>query len=867
MFNYYKKLLISTLRSEFAAAGGPEGWNVDVADGISEADNFIEALKIALENDNISKEEALALIDRLESDKDKTVRYTKSQVSKLINDLWVAWDVKNSWIDKNVLESAIRERAHSSGEVQTSIPKKQKVETEVTAIDPAAVEKIRKARVNGLITRYRNNEALKANSEVKQLFDTTIIVQAPSTKEEMDAFEKAMNTVIAVNEGKEAAAKETAAKETAAKETAAKETAAREARAAAERETANTNNNSTTSQLEVDLEPEPEVIKPTIEANDEVLFNDKLKEALNPDTHIFLDLWDGQIFVMPWNKEIRDGILMLEDSLWDDKYAAYAMLKLISDNQDSIKTVSQVYQESTKGLGWTQSVISYWKANDKALLDAAIWNSIKTIEIDKWSAWGNILSNVATLGFASIDTANVTALNIKDDSAWRQASSTDFFKGYTRTVWNSNNKRKIEKIKPLKSSEKEAYLKKLAEKIEDVLDDRQISDGELETAEGSIAKKYLENAWFDEGAFKRMRSWAVELNSSFIQDHKIVKFLNDNSDSILPSETWVSISKDWFIQFNSDVLAWEDAIIKIELAWVWKGSETKEVFMQKTTVPFSTLGIDWSILNGLPNSLEPIVLEKSGMFMQVTQNGVTIIWESVADWYDSVADFAERNDVIVASVLSSLITYTLLEGGISLGSWSMESITNEVARTSDKIWAEGQRFLDKLGIKLWKWFNTWVMVGYLVAAIPLQYKIEWLKTELAQNKAQFKWGKAIDAEIDWTNWVEIDLNTFNILINIDNGEWKNKVIHQAIVKEGLFKFWEATWMDFSNVKKTESWYETVVYWVGDKAESSFVINWEKYSLERWETMTITLDQTMWKPQVNINWKSKKTLDQLRAENV
>jgi hypothetical protein len=107
----------------------------------------------------------------------------------------------------------------------------------------------------------------------------------------MDAFEKAMNTVIAVNEGKEAAVKEAAERET----------AAREARAAAEREIANTNNNSTTSQLEVDLAAElavergltsqPEVaVKPTIDNNDEVLFNDKLKEALNPDTHIFLDL-------------------------------------------------------------------------------------------------------------------------------------------------------------------------------------------------------------------------------------------------------------------------------------------------------------------------------------------------------------------------------------------------------------------------------------------------------------------------------------------------------------------------------------------------------------------------------------------------
>lgn len=52
-----------------------------------------------------------------------------------------------------------------------------------------------KKRVNELITRYRSNPNLQTK-EIKELFDTTIMVKRKTTLKEMDQFEEAMNNIL-----------------------------------------------------------------------------------------------------------------------------------------------------------------------------------------------------------------------------------------------------------------------------------------------------------------------------------------------------------------------------------------------------------------------------------------------------------------------------------------------------------------------------------------------------------------------------------------------------------------------------------------------------------------------------------------------
>jgi len=612
-------------------------------------------------------------------------------------------------------------------------------------------------------------------------------------------------------------------------------------------------------------------------------YNKRLKEALDPENHIFLDLGNGQILVMEWNQKVREGILRLEKILGNDKYAVYTMLKLIQIqmSKGKIKTLSEVYKNATEWLNGVQVVIRKWESNDKALLDAIFNTDVQVIEVDKWSEFWNSVLNALTLGVFNIDTANVSGDQISNDSEWRKATSTDFYNWFYNWsynwsynwfyynwfyIWYFVAPKREEKIRPLNENTKERYLANLASKIKEILK-RGFTVENVKTTEWKLAKMYLESAWFNNDDIKKVEAWAMKLEPRFIQDEKILKFLK-SAENILPTIAWITISENWFVQFNQEVLSWKDSIVKVVLMWVGDDKDTKEVFLSKTKIPFNSLWINENI--EITGNIEPIILEKYWIFIQVSNDWVYLIGEWIWNWVDSVSDFVKSHEDIVTALVASLVTAALL-WHITIGSiptpdidWIWKILTNIWKWSKDWV----NQLLDALNIGAPEWLSAWLLIDYLSTSIPLQYKIQKFDTELAEVKAEvkaeFRWGNAIDAELAGLAGERVTKEGLDKYIGDGEygKEWRNALIHQLLVEKWVFKVWEATWMDFSNVKREENWYTVTVNWIWDKPESRFVINWEKYILEEWEKMTISFDNNLNNPVVTLDWDGEH-FDKLR----
>ena len=816
---------------------GFEHLDVNKDNKISINEVFLNAEKITdPAHKEALKELKMAYINELMEIKE----LTREELNNLVQEL------KSKWIDVSKIEEKVATvKAEPQSVVVLSDEATVKVwpKSVASVVDNSSTETLtfaneaeRKAKVMSLINKYRGwsknvaDTIYEKDATIKNIYDNTINVSRKSTPTEIKIFEDAMlaldditaknkRTILSSMEKKDKVKKVVTA-----------------------------SSNVSDSFKENELKDSTVEKKSTVDT--EAKYNERINEALDPKTHVFLKLNDGQVLVMKWWEAERKALLKLEKSQ-NDKLAVYSVLKMISLNKDNIKTVSEIYRESSKWLSWVQASIIEWDSRDMALLDSAIWSDVNVIEIDEWSTVWNVLANTLTLAMFNIDTANVSSETIKDWSQGRKATSKDFYEGRnhetTETDIHGNVKTDalwkplmITDVEPLKQLSWDKFLEKMADKIEDILDDSEITEEELKTTEWKLAMKMMKESGFTE---ELLKSWAVEIKTEFRQDEKIKKWLKDNAESILPKDSAITISKDGFVNIDQNVLKSDNGIVKITLDGNGKDFEQKEIMMPKTLVSFKDLGIEWD-LSKLPDTMDPIVMQKEGMIMQVTKDWIYVIWDAIANWYDSAADFIERNQVATAAVVGWIIWAALvwwIDISLSWPSLSIPSI--DIPNISMKwLW-------DALSTPLWA---AWL--SYVLTMIPMQYKMEWLETELAKMTAKHEWGKAIDAELNWLKLEKMDTRDLDYMISRKNTEWINTEMHKALVMNKIFDAWEFTWLDCSNVVKTDTWYTMTVKWLWEETSSTF-IKWDKkYYLPEGSSMIITFNKELKEPVVKIEWK-------------
>lgn len=82
--------------------------------GVKDSRNFKDALNKSLEDNIISKEEARALLEDFEWEKNNRIKYTRAAAKKLVMEFWVEWTEK--WINKGSLKRMLREKAYQVNE-------------------------------------------------------------------------------------------------------------------------------------------------------------------------------------------------------------------------------------------------------------------------------------------------------------------------------------------------------------------------------------------------------------------------------------------------------------------------------------------------------------------------------------------------------------------------------------------------------------------------------------------------------------------------------------------------------------------------------------------------------------------------------
>lgn len=567
-------------------------------------------------------------------------------------------------------------------------------------------------------------------------------------------------------------------------------------------------------------------------------YNERLDKALDPKTHIFLDLGDGEILVIWWKRKdkLRETILNLSKTLNSDQKAVYTILELLSRNKDEVKTISKIYDEANwtiktwDVIQWSQVIIKKWESKDFALFNSRFSEDVKLINIDKWS---KILDAIWNTFFLWYETAEISEKNLKKWKFWRNASSTDFDK------WFLSGKKSME---PMNRFEKEGIIDNLAKEIRDIiLDDKEDSKNE------KIAGKYLLSLKDNSNdPLKALKEFRKNKANRGEQLKYIKEWLKTQEKDLFPQNEWVTISENWFVTFNTEEIAKDNNNIKVLLKWVeWKGKDwkkltkDKEVYLKKWLVTFDELNMnfDKSVLSSI--KFEPIFLEKDWLLMQITKDWVYIIWEWTKKWTTKAIDKIKDNEVAIAWIVWGIIWACIVKWiNFSIHLPNLSFNLPKIPKISfDTIKAELWRIPDNINSFAW-----WAILWYIFTAIPLNIKIEWLKTELYKTKAIYETWGALDREIDWN---------FN---NDDKEEllkyykWKdkskeivNRSIHKLLVSKGILGIWEATWLVFE-LKKDWDNYLATSEWKWE--ESKMLINWIEYYIPEGEKISIKLDKDL-----------------------
>lgn len=117
------------------------------AKDIQSSSNFKDALSKALADSNITKEEALALIERIKWDKKEAISYTRNQAKILVDDLQVAWT--ETWINRDSFMKLLEKLSWEQLSNQASVQQPSELGAE-------KIEKVQPSLMDAVKTHMQN---------------------------------------------------------------------------------------------------------------------------------------------------------------------------------------------------------------------------------------------------------------------------------------------------------------------------------------------------------------------------------------------------------------------------------------------------------------------------------------------------------------------------------------------------------------------------------------------------------------------------------------------------------------------------------------------------------------------------------------
>jgi len=212
-----------------------------------------------------------------------------------------------------------------------------------------------------------------------------------------------------------------------------------------------------------------------------------------------------------------------------------------------------------------------------------------------------------------------------------------------------------------------------------------------------------------------------------------------------------------------------------------------------------------------------------------------------------VSDFVKRNDVLVAGVVGGIVGALLVKGLPDISGGSTPSIDLPKGGSSNEI----SKFFDSvnLDISIHDRIAPGLIIGHIMTALPLEYKIAGLKSEIAKVKAQYQTGPGLEAEADVLLGDEIkekDIDLLSTYIEEGNSEGKNKIMRKALVDDGIFEIGEGTNMDCTNVdNKAEK--GTIILTINgsdNKENTKFMYKDKPYYIAEDQKMIVLFDEQL-----------------------
>jgi len=590
----------------------------------------------------------------------------------------------------------------------------------------------------------------------------------------------------------------------------------------------------------------------------EKTFDKNLEKLLNPNKTLIFKVGDDAMIMDFNNKAQKDKaekfLSSLETSFQDDKLAAYALIKFLKDNKDNIKSVSDIYKEAWKWLDGNQLVHAEDSSEKElALLDAAKDKDVTVIEADKWNGFVNAVWNTLTLGLYHVDTASVWKETLDDGDYGKKMTSKDLLNWYTKVETDSHwNKTKEVVQEPLWHFEKGTVMLKIAKNMEDILDNDNLLKEDIDkwikdwNTDMILVKSYL-----NDHDIKIKSLSAIDLKNKFKEDNTIKNWLESDAaktvlKDIIPDK-WsdaVEITKDGFMHIDEDKLS-KTEYVNVKLDGAWEKWKNEEVLMKVNQLKFTDLWVKWVDLSNVP----PMVLE-DGTMCSFGKEWVYVIGKWLENWVDDIKDYIKEHKT-VAAALAWWIIWALLVKWIKMPNINL-SFLKDLWKPFEKLWQSIEKWLKSLKVDLPDLNN--IFGWYLFTALPMNYKIDWLETKIAELKAKYEWSKSMDAEVDAITWKKINIDMKDTL---KYDEAANKLAHYSLVKSSIFNPWEATSLAFEKAERDRDNYKiTAISW-------EIVIGGHTFTLSDWDSLTITVDkkgnvQNMeWNLTEEVTWSDNK----------
>jgi hypothetical protein len=269
----------------------------------------------------------------------------------------------------------------------------------------------------------------------------------------------------------------------------------------------------------------------------------------------------------------------------------------------------------------------------------------------------------------------------------------------------------------------------------------------------------------------------------------------------------IEITKDGFFHINHPEELFSKDFVKVKLDDV--DGKDKEVLMKVSKATYKELfGKDADVIAEKLANMPPIVL-KDGSILAYTKEGIVALGDKVGNGADAIRDFLEQHEVAAAAIAGGIIG-ALLAKGVDLHI--------DLSGLGDTLKKLGKPFenlgkaLKEGGKDLLKAFRNMDVtkleafgLGYLLTALPLNYKIEALEEKYAKLYGNDRGAQAVKAEIDAIVGNPLMVKDEDLKYN----EAQSLFGHYVLVKTGLFKPGEATGVD-TKVEKSGDKYKIIL---------------------------------------------------------